>query len=974
MEVLFFNHTAEKCGVYQYGLRVFEILSQDSNILYRYVGVDNLTTYQETLKRYPSVTGIIYNYHLATMPWLNSGNIQRSVIKNIAILHECDNPMFDIICNIDPSIPSTESSFSLPRPIYDNIEELLSNYTPSTKAVDQFISFNTGVPIFGSFGFGFDFKGFHKIVDLVNNNFDEAIIKFVMPESHFDGNKNTTNANMVKKCQALNKKPGIKLLITHDFFTTKDILNFLQSNSMNLFLYDRLNGRGISSVIDMALSAKKPIGISDSYMFRNIYSEKIDVYKTNVKDCMKNSLEHCSQFLKTYSNANMINTFKSILFKHLPTYSQILQDNFSLNMTQYKKNGYFLEIGSNHPTTHSNSYLMEKYYNWKGLMIEYDGGFESSYKAMRPNSHYHIGDARTAPYYDLLKKYSFPKEIDYLQIDLDVDNRSTLDTLELLHRTVLNEYRFATITFEHDIYRGDFFETRQKSREIFISRGYHLLFADVSVFFEGRECQFEDWYIHPSLVYIPNLQTEQYIGLKRHEIKEKLLSFFFQNRNVKEIEIAVSIGEIFDKLSILDIKNKKITDPTKLLHVKKEITKILPKINHLIEKNKTLYQYLLTINEIIWDLMDHTKNISLTSEDFSNLSFQIYHSNDARFRIKSLIDKQNSSLISEVKSYKKERVIFIGHEKLHSQVKEIYQTFLSFYFDIVIYQTNLEVKEEGYIYNLLSPDISPKFSHLYNSPLLKQIEQNLNVSENVSYLHSGALGDLIHCLYVIKVKYLLTGKRGNLYLKNGFFTRDVSQTYSDIKNIIEKQEYISQVCLYNNEHIDINLDIFRSSPSLYHIDWLTNLSQVFNIPLISMSWMKSFRSFKSNNKILINRSRNRQIANFPWEAIVKKNKCAYVTFNVDDYNAFPYKEDVELIKVENFSEMIEIIGNCKFFIGNQSAPLALSYALGKPCFGELYEPDAKLYTGLDKYNDFIWISNNNSNLNSSILNKYSISI
>jgi hypothetical protein len=60
-------------------------------------------------------------------------------------------------------------------------------------------------------------------------------------------------------CFQKNIKPGILLLITHDFFSTNEILTFLQSNTMNIFLYDQMHGRGISSAIDYAISVKKPI-------------------------------------------------------------------------------------------------------------------------------------------------------------------------------------------------------------------------------------------------------------------------------------------------------------------------------------------------------------------------------------------------------------------------------------------------------------------------------------------------------------------------------------------------------------------------------------------------------------------------------------------------------------------------------------------------------------------------------------------
>ena len=184
------------------------------------------------------------------------------------------------------------------------------------------------------------------------------------------------------------------------------------------------------------------------------------------------------------------------------TYSQALQDLFVSIILNNKYNGYFLEIGSNHPIIGNNSFLLEKKYKWKGIMVEYDASFKDLYKIERPNSIHELNDARNVNYKKLLDDNLFPKNMDYLQIDLDVNNESTLDTLVLLNETVLNEYTFATITFEHDIYTGNYFDTREVSRKIFMDRGYILVFPDVSLFLEGEYKQFEDWYVHPSLVNI----------------------------------------------------------------------------------------------------------------------------------------------------------------------------------------------------------------------------------------------------------------------------------------------------------------------------------------------------------------------------------------------------------------------------------------------------------------------------------------
>jgi len=194
------------------------------------------------------------------------------------------------------------------------------------------------------------------------------------------------------------------------------------------------------------------------------------------------------------------------------SYSQAAQDLFVEAVTKGKPGGYFLEIGSNHPAQHNNTYLLEKKYNWKGLMVEYDKSFEKLYKIHRPNSIYELNDARLVNYIEILDKNNFPENMDYLQIDLDVDNKSTLDTFLLLNNTVFDKYKFATITFEHDIYRGNYFDTQIISRQILTDRGYLLVFPNVSVFWEGSYKPFEDWYVHPELVdmtMVNNIMTPE---------------------------------------------------------------------------------------------------------------------------------------------------------------------------------------------------------------------------------------------------------------------------------------------------------------------------------------------------------------------------------------------------------------------------------------------------------------------------------
>lgn len=203
----------------------------------------------------------------------------------------------------------------------------------------------------------------------------------------------------------------------------------------------------------------------------------------------------------------------------MKTFSQSSQDIFVRTLTKCKNNGTFLEIGSNDPITHNNTYILENEHNYRGIMVEYNNSFETAYKIHRPNSIYIINDAQKIDYRTVLDSNNFPTEMDYLQIDLDVNNRSTLNVLELLNVSVFDKYKFATVTFEHDIYTGDYFNTREISRNIFKERGYILVFPDVSVFWENKYCKFEDWYVHKDLISIDVINTiKSDVSLSHHEI------------------------------------------------------------------------------------------------------------------------------------------------------------------------------------------------------------------------------------------------------------------------------------------------------------------------------------------------------------------------------------------------------------------------------------------------------------------------
>lgn len=191
-------------------------------------------------------------------------------------------------------------------------------------------------------------------------------------------------------------------------------------------------------------------------------------------------------------------------------YGQVLQDRFVANVLQFKRNGFFLEIGSNNPIEINNTYSLEAQLGWKGILVEYESRWLNLYKAYRPNSIPIIDDAQMIDYQQALNDADAPSDIDYLQIDLDENEGSTLNTLLRLERDVFTSRRFATVTFEHDFWASTGkWDTRAQSRDIFRRSGYVPVFYDIQDNAHGDQRAYEDWYVHPALVdmnYVHEIQ------------------------------------------------------------------------------------------------------------------------------------------------------------------------------------------------------------------------------------------------------------------------------------------------------------------------------------------------------------------------------------------------------------------------------------------------------------------------------------
>ena len=127
----------------------------------------------------------------------------------------------------------------------------------------------------------------------------------------------------------------------------------------------------------------------------------------------------------------------------------------------------------------------------------------------------------------------------------------------------------------------------------------------------------------------------------------------------KKIYSEISAGELFDKITILEIKKNKIKDKNKRNIILKELSSLQETASENIEKSKSiikLYKKLKSINLKLWKIEDDIRDCERKNNfesKFIKLARAVYFTNDERSRVKNRINNLTKSNIYEVKSYKK---------------------------------------------------------------------------------------------------------------------------------------------------------------------------------------------------------------------------------------------------------------------------------------------------------------------------------
>jgi len=321
--ILFVSHKKSQCGVWEFGKNITDALQHSKRYQFIRVECSSLDELQAAISE-NAPAAIIYNYSSLVFPWIGSDLYRRKIVSlvcpQIGIIHDINQHIADMATTYEAGfMPDASSLMNSIFDFYIASDPTILLRNPFVYKTGRLIpSYQNDFPIplkptIGSFGFGCGDKGFERITQLVQREFDEAVIRFNIPAADYGDSEGISARAIAERCRTQVTKPGIRLTITHDYLDIKGLLDFLAQNTVNVFLYE--GGRGMSSVIDVAMAAQRPVAVSDNPAFRHLFDVEpsVRVTKNNLKTIIQNGFAPLQKHYNEWSPENIMREYEEIL-------------------------------------------------------------------------------------------------------------------------------------------------------------------------------------------------------------------------------------------------------------------------------------------------------------------------------------------------------------------------------------------------------------------------------------------------------------------------------------------------------------------------------------------------------------------------------------------------------------------------------------------------------------------------------------
>jgi hypothetical protein len=327
---VFINPAKADCSIYESGRMMYNSLLLSNNYILDYLEIDENN--RNISNKYDFYA---FNYHHYTMGWLDTKFIRQlpgikitfvleSLPNNPFIL--CPSEDFDAYCVLDPTMNVADKRvYAFSRPL--EIPPKLRPYQERS------------IPLIGSFGFATPGKGFELVVDAVNKEFDEAIVRINIPSGTYVNDtfwklhKREYSEYLSELCKKTAKK-GVEVIITHDYMTKNELIEWCSQNTLNCFLYNRIMP-GLSATTDQAISSGRPLAVSDNNTFRHIVTYIKPYPFRSLKESIAVSQAEVIQIRNDWAPENFAKRFEQVL-TDLNLFSSIKSEHKKEQMIEMK--------------------------------------------------------------------------------------------------------------------------------------------------------------------------------------------------------------------------------------------------------------------------------------------------------------------------------------------------------------------------------------------------------------------------------------------------------------------------------------------------------------------------------------------------------------------------------------------------------------------------------------------------------------
>lgn len=326
---VFINTAKSNCSIYESGRMVYNCLKESGYHTLDYFSLDMLDvpalagegrikpldkSQNDETDGTDSYDFWIFNWHFVTMaPHLDPESIRRLPGRKFTVVLELEpsDPLklvppnvFDGYIALDPSAPLTDEIFPFPRPLEGDPRK------PNSTFPD--------VPVIGSFGFGTPGKGFELLIEAVNREFEQAIVRINIPRGTYTGSTDDFHGQDYSKyiaalCKRI-AKPGIDVRFTHDFMSPEELVDWCAENDLNCFMYTRRQS-GLSATTDQAIMSGRPLLTSSNDTFRHIHRYIAPYPVIGLRQAIETTTPMVHRLQRDWSRRSFNKTFQLMLAK-----------------------------------------------------------------------------------------------------------------------------------------------------------------------------------------------------------------------------------------------------------------------------------------------------------------------------------------------------------------------------------------------------------------------------------------------------------------------------------------------------------------------------------------------------------------------------------------------------------------------------------------------------------------------------------